>query len=345
MMASLRARLTAGVAMVAASAVAVTASLTPPAVCGPITSHTIQLTAAVSSLGQLPQPDIIPTLSQEVQRGIVPSLGAPLPTPSIPTPAPAATNINQAIKNIYNAAEPWVRYGFELAAYAAGWVPYVGWLSPQIIIFYNFGERIVRSITFNLDDWIFGPLPFLQGLGNVARDSWNALVQLGIDELHFWLPPLPFTAQTTITPTANMPITQQQPRQAPAVPQSLSERLKPPNVSAKDTAGAPAATPHRLVSPVEQTPDGVTAEVASPLATVATPPTQNPIGAPVRKALAGTPGKAANEAVAGKAPVTGANAFHESVTDGASHVTVFDGKAPAHKPAAKRGQTNTEQKK
>jgi hypothetical protein len=53
---------------------------------------------------------------------------------------------SSAIKNIYNAAEPWVRYGFEVATYAVGWVPYVGWLSPQIMIFYNFGERIVRSI-------------------------------------------------------------------------------------------------------------------------------------------------------------------------------------------------------
>ena len=59
------------------------------------------------------------------------------------------------------------------------------------MIFYNFGERIVRSITFNVDDWLFGPLRFFDGLKNVLTDSWNALVQMGIDEWNFFLPPLP----------------------------------------------------------------------------------------------------------------------------------------------------------
>ncbi len=89
------------------------------------------------------------------------------------------------------AIEPWVHYGFQLAQYAVGWVPYVGWLSPQIDIFYHFGERIVRSVVFNSADWLWGPLPFAVGLGNIARDSWNSLVQLGIDQWNFWLPSLP----------------------------------------------------------------------------------------------------------------------------------------------------------
>ena len=84
-----------------------------------------------------------------------------------------------------------MHYGFQLAQYAVGWVPYVGWLSPQIDIFYHFGERIVRSVVFNSADWLWGPLPFAVGLGNIARDSWNSLVQLGIDQWNFWLPPLP----------------------------------------------------------------------------------------------------------------------------------------------------------
>jgi hypothetical protein len=37
-----------------------------------------------------------------------------------------------------------------VAAYAVGWIPYVGWLAPQIPIFYNFGERIARSITYTI---------------------------------------------------------------------------------------------------------------------------------------------------------------------------------------------------
>ena len=83
---------------------------------------------------------------------------------------------------------------------AVGWIPWVGWLSPQIMIFYFFGERIARSDVFNLDDWLWGSLPFVQGYVNNAVDKWNAVVQLGIDEWDFWLPsfplpPLPFTAQ------------------------------------------------------------------------------------------------------------------------------------------------------
>ena len=98
-----------------------------------------------------------------------------------------------------------MRYGFEVATYAVGWVPYVGWLSPQIMIFYNFGERIVESLVVNSANWLWGPLPFGQGLGNIARDSWDALVQLGIDEWNFWLPPLPplpFGVQATQTQPA-----------------------------------------------------------------------------------------------------------------------------------------------
>ena len=59
------------------------------------------------------------------------------------------------------------------------------------MIFYHFGERIVRSIVVNSANWLWGPLPFLEGLGNIAEDSWNALVQLGLDQWNFWLPPLP----------------------------------------------------------------------------------------------------------------------------------------------------------
>ena len=122
---------------------------------------------------------------------IPPSAGQPLPTPpEIPGPSPAPTDFEfeDAIMNTYHAIEPWVRTGFELATYAVGWIPWVGWLAPQIMIFYNFGERIVESLVVNSANWLWGPLPFLEGLGNIAADSWNALVQLGIDEWNFWLP-------------------------------------------------------------------------------------------------------------------------------------------------------------
>ncbi len=86
---------------------------------------------------------------------IPPSASAPFPQPHFP-PVIGGNSIDSAIRNVYNATESWVRYGFELATYTIGWVPYVGWLAPQVMIFYDFGERIVRSITFNVADFLAG---------------------------------------------------------------------------------------------------------------------------------------------------------------------------------------------
>jgi len=47
--------------------------------------------------------------------------------------APAAFgSIATTIENIYLAVEPYVQYGFQLLAYAVGFVPFVGILAPQI---------------------------------------------------------------------------------------------------------------------------------------------------------------------------------------------------------------------
>ena len=192
---SIRSCLTAGVAVVTAAAVVLVPSIeasekpaAAPAVAH-VASPPIELTASV-------QPALtaasLPTLLLGWLERIVvpPSAGQPLPTPQFP-PAVGGTSIDSTIKNVYNAIEPWVRYGFELATYAVGWIPYVGWLSPQIMIFYNFGERIARSITFNIADWLGGNVSFGQGLINVGIDTVNSFIQLGIDQWNFWLPPLP----------------------------------------------------------------------------------------------------------------------------------------------------------
>ena len=163
------------------------------------------LSAAVQPSAQVSVVESL--LNLDLGRFIIPPSAAqpipPPPTIPAPTPNPTAGGLEDAIINAYHAIEPWVRWGFELAAYAVGWVPYVGWLAPQIMIFYNFGERIVESLVVNSANWLLGPLNFVDALGNVARDSWNALVQLGIDQWNFWLPslpplpPLPFAAQET----------------------------------------------------------------------------------------------------------------------------------------------------
>jgi hypothetical protein len=203
---------TAGVALVSVGAIAVAPTVQAP----PRPVPAVQLAAATSPTVVQTSPTVVqPPAQQSNVLGalfsldlgrfvIPPSAGQPIPTPpQIPGPSPAPTNFEfeDAIINTYHAIKPWVRWGFELATYAVGWIPWVGWLSPQIMIFYNFGERIVESLVVNSANWLWGPLPFLEGLGNVAVDSWNALVQLGIDQWNFWLPslpplpPFPFAAQ------------------------------------------------------------------------------------------------------------------------------------------------------
>jgi len=186
---------TAGIALVGVGVIAIAPTVqTPPPPAVPAASA-VRLAAATapSVVEPLAQTNAIGALLRlDLGRFIIPpSLGQPFPTPQFPGPSPAPTDFAGSIKSTYVAIEPWVHYGFQLAQYAAGWVPYVGWLSPQIDIFYHFGERIVRSVVFNSADWLWGPLPFAVGLGNIARDSWNSLVQLGIDQWNFWLPPLP----------------------------------------------------------------------------------------------------------------------------------------------------------
>jgi hypothetical protein len=203
-----------GVATITAVAVAVAPSVVASPSHPTPSAATVRVTTAPVHLAAAAQPAasavVLPNLLVDwVQRIVVPpSAGAPFPKPVFP-PVIAGSSIDSTIKNVYNAVEPWVRYGFELGAYALGWVPYVGWLSPQVMIFYDFGERIVRSITFNVADWLGGKISFLDGLINVGIDVINSFIELAKAQLNFWLPSLPplppigpfAAAETTSTAT------------------------------------------------------------------------------------------------------------------------------------------------
>ena len=184
---SIRSCLTAGVAAITAAAIAFVPSVaeTPPAAAPPapvqVVSPPIKLTAQVQPrVTATNLPDLLVEWLQRV--AVPPSAGQPFPTPQFP-PVVAPTSIGSSIKSVYNAVEPWVQWGFDLAAYAVGWVPYVGWLAPQITIFYNFGERIAHSITFNIADWLDGNISFVQGLVNVGIDTINSFIFLANDQL------------------------------------------------------------------------------------------------------------------------------------------------------------------
>jgi hypothetical protein len=188
---SFRSCLTVGVATITAATIAFVPSVKEPAPAVPtvrVATPAVQLAAQVQPSAAIDLPNLLVDWVQRIT--VPPSAGQPFPTPHFP-PVVAPTSIGSSIIWVYNAVEPWVRYGVDLAAYAVGWIPYVGWLAPQITIFYNFGERIARSITHNVAYWLDGNISFGQGLVNVGVDTINAFIYLANAELAFWLPPLP----------------------------------------------------------------------------------------------------------------------------------------------------------
>ena len=181
---SARAALMAGVATVTASAVLIAPSVQPL----PPPRPAIQLAADVQLTAQ--PADYFSQLFDWWQPIFLPSANRPFPQPpTVPLPTPGS--IASSLEGAYHAIEPWVRYGFEIAQYAVGFIPWVGWLSGQIGIFYNFGERIVHAIAHNTLDWLNGNGTFWQNLGEGISWTVDAFIQLGIDELNFFLPSLP----------------------------------------------------------------------------------------------------------------------------------------------------------
>jgi len=191
---SFRSYLTVGVATITAATIAFVPSVKEPAPAAArqqvvhVAAPSITLTAGVQPLAAASVTDILALIVQHYV--VPPSAGQPFPTPQFP-PVVAPTSIGSSIIWVYNAVEPWAQWLADVAAYAVGWIPYVGWLAPQIPIFYNFGERIARSITYNIANWLDGNISFGQGLINVGVDTVNAFIQLGIDQWNFWLWPLP----------------------------------------------------------------------------------------------------------------------------------------------------------
>ena len=190
MSAAVRSMLAAGAAVVTATALTVAApepaAPAPKAATSHVAAAPLRLTAAVQPLAVTDLPDLLTGWVQN----LVPSAGAGVPTPQV-QPLALGTSIGTFIENAYMTIEPWVEWGFELAAYVVGWIPWVGLLAPQIMIFYNTGEQIVQSIVFNFADWIDGQVGFLQGLRNIAVDTINAGIYFINQEIATYFPPLP----------------------------------------------------------------------------------------------------------------------------------------------------------
>lgn len=122
-----------------------------------------------------------------------------------PGPVAAATgSAGEAIINTFNAVEPFVQYGFELAAWAAGYLPWpIGWLGQQINIAYNTGEPIVQALVYSFAYLIDGQFDLI---GLTLSYGLNLAVTNFVEGEIAWLlsflPPLPPLPPPPPFPTA-----------------------------------------------------------------------------------------------------------------------------------------------
>lgn len=126
------------------------------------------------------------------------ALLGPMTNAAAASAAVGAGSIGNDIKYLYGAIEPWVQYGVNLTAWAAGvgWipVPYIDILAPQINFFYSLGEPIVQSALFNTIDVLGGTVTTSQALSNIQTATAGSVNQFINTEIAWalgFLPPFP----------------------------------------------------------------------------------------------------------------------------------------------------------
>jgi hypothetical protein len=215
-----------------------------------------------------------------------------------PGPVAAATgSAGEAIINTFNAVEPFVQYGFELAAWAAGYLPWpIGWLGQQINIAYNTGEPIVQALVYSFAYLIDGQFDLI---GLTLSYGLNLAVTNFVEGEIAWVlsffPPLPPLPPPPPFPTA---VVASRAAAAAVAARAVSEPVAagadtPATEAPVDTA--PTETPADT-QPVAETP-AVTEPVAETPA-VTEPVAETPA---VTEPVAETPAPRATRAVARRA--------------------------------------------
>ncbi|WP_102144882.1 hypothetical protein [Mycobacterium hubeiense] len=192
-------------------------------VAGPVSNSA--LTAAAAGQLAAPQDPLLQVLLDDPVRLLGPAapLGSVTPSPQL-SAIPIAPNIANTIDQVYIWAEPWVRWGFEVATDVVSWIPAVGWFAGQIMVFYTFGEGIVASAVFNFTDWLRGQGGIIENVVDFGLDVGAAFIWLGIDEWNYFLPPLP---------PLPFPLPPRPPAQDPFL---AAETLQPPDVGVTNAA-------------------------------------------------------------------------------------------------------------
>ena len=190
------------------------------------------------------------------------------------------TPIEVAIKNTYNAVEPWVAYGVQWVEYVAGLIPIVNWFTPAIGLAYSTIEPLFRAGTYAFADLIglnfaaIGP-----DIWNGVTTSANNFVTGILNWANIPLPPLLPGAAVAAPPAASLRATASvAPAAAVAAPNVPSDAAAPGTGttahggSAPADEAAPAVTPAEHSAPAAPVTANTVTETASPT-TEATPAT------------------------------------------------------------------------
>ncbi|WP_142254158.1 hypothetical protein [Mycobacterium sp. NS-7484] len=198
---SVRSYLVAGAAAATATAIAVTPIHVAPAdIAVPahptstqpqLSQAMIDLLAAASRMTAAVTPK--PSSGGAPALSVAPAAGTTPVTPQ-PTAIAIAPNLANTIDQLYGDIEPWVQYGFEVAASILGWVPWVGWVAGGLLMDgYTFGESLVASGVYNFTDWLRGDGGIVTNLADFGADAVLAVAWLGLDVVNTFipLPPIP----------------------------------------------------------------------------------------------------------------------------------------------------------
>jgi len=185
---SMRSTLAAGLAAAMLSATAVV----PVTHSGSatITLPSIELSASVLPLTQPAAAAAGAVLGGDSRR---PAAAASLPAFPVPGTVSSTGSAGDTIISAYNAIEPWVQWGFEVAAWAVSYLPWpLGWLGQQINIAYNTGEPIVQAVVYSFAYLIEGQFDLIgPTLMNGVSTALTNLVTGEIAWVLSFLPPLP----------------------------------------------------------------------------------------------------------------------------------------------------------
>ena len=170
---SVRSVLIAGMSATIVGAAAITPVSAPALAPVHSLSPAVQLSAALTPLLQ-PAVTAAPAASTD-------TLGSASPT------AAAVGGAESFIKNTYNAVEPWVAWGFELAQWAMGFVPILWWVAPGVDLAYFTIEPLVQAGVYAFADVVglnfsqIGPdvtAGIKQSVNNFFQYSWYWITSL-----------------------------------------------------------------------------------------------------------------------------------------------------------------------